>query len=362
MISIIIPVFNDADYISKCLDSIIDQEGNLDFEIVIVNDGSTDATPDIIQQYCEEYENIKVINQENSGSGSARNNGIINSKGDFICFVDADDWLEPTTLTTLYYLQKEKDYDWVLGSSCINFFEKKHVKKIEERNSDKSYLCVDDISKCYFDLFINGRSHGPWGKLYKRSVIVENGITFPNVRRSQDIFFNNEYAKYIKSMKTTSAIVYNFRSEVQGRTNKNQSRRNAGFMIEAEKIRFKIVNNIFNSFLECMQFRGFVLNEQMKRALSNRYVIEIHDAIEAVTVRQLLSTKEYIGSIMNEKEWEPYFQNSRPEFLYYSFFRKKFMNKELLLVNILIHAKVQFGKHFRFIFRFLKRMKSNERN
>ena len=96
-VSVIIPVYNGEKTIEKCINSIINQSYK-DLEIIIVNDGSTDNTYEICQKYSQKDDRIQVINQENKGVCLARNIGIKFSKGDYIQFVDSDDWLEPSII------------------------------------------------------------------------------------------------------------------------------------------------------------------------------------------------------------------------------------------------------------------------
>ena len=99
-ISIIIPIYNASKYLKRCVDSILRQTRQ-DFELILVNDGSKDDSGEICQQYAENKSNIKYISKNNGGVSSARNIGIEHSCGEFICFVDADDWLEPNYIEKL---------------------------------------------------------------------------------------------------------------------------------------------------------------------------------------------------------------------------------------------------------------------
>ena len=108
-LSIIVPVYNVADYLAKCLDSLLAQDlPQNEYEIIVVNDGSTDNSGEIAQQYADKYANITLINQGNQGLSGARNTGIKCAKGDYIQFVDSDDYLEENVLGGLLK-QVEKD-------------------------------------------------------------------------------------------------------------------------------------------------------------------------------------------------------------------------------------------------------------
>ena len=91
--SFVVPVYNTSKYLKKCLDSLVKQTFK-DFEVIIVNDGSTDKSKDIILKYESKYDSIKVINQENQGLSMARNNGVKKASGKYIIFIDSDDYVE----------------------------------------------------------------------------------------------------------------------------------------------------------------------------------------------------------------------------------------------------------------------------
>ena len=93
-LSIIVPVYNAEKFLKKCMDSIVEQETKYHFEVIAVNDGSTDKSIEILNDYKEKYDFIKVINQENGGAAKARNNGINNARGKYISFIDSDDFID----------------------------------------------------------------------------------------------------------------------------------------------------------------------------------------------------------------------------------------------------------------------------
>ena len=107
-LSIIIPVYNTEEYIRQCIDSVINIK-NIETEIIAVNDGSTDRTKDILEEYTENDDRIKVITQENQGASAARNTGIKVSTGDYIYFLDSDDWVDTVSFEKIIR-QLEDDY------------------------------------------------------------------------------------------------------------------------------------------------------------------------------------------------------------------------------------------------------------
>lgn len=117
-VSVLVPVYNVGDYLRQCLDSIIDQTF-ADIEIICVNDGSTDASPDILQEYCAKDSRIVVVNKENGGLPSARNAGIDAATGEYLSFVDADDYIEPNMIKKLYSTAKRKKAEIVICGANV---------------------------------------------------------------------------------------------------------------------------------------------------------------------------------------------------------------------------------------------------
>ena len=166
-ISVIVPVYNTKKYLKKCLESLVNQTLE-NIEIILVNDGSTDNSKEILGKYESKYpKKIKVFNKENGGQATARNFGIEKAKGEYIVFVDSDDYIEIDALEKLYNTAKEDKADIVLfdyyegnektGYKIVN------VSKWEEKNEVKNYLLSN---------------LGPCNKLIKREILIENNIRF----------------------------------------------------------------------------------------------------------------------------------------------------------------------------------------
>lgn len=131
-LSIIVPAYNVENYIRECLDSILNQSID-NYEIIIVNDGSTDKTQDICEEYSNEYSFIKLINQENKGLGAARNTGLQHVSGKYIAFVDSDDMVKENMFTQMLDLAIKKDLDLVVCDVEL-FFEDVNIRKPIENN------------------------------------------------------------------------------------------------------------------------------------------------------------------------------------------------------------------------------------
>ena len=188
LFSIIVPVYNLEKYISICLDSLYEQDLDKSlYEVIVINDGSDDNTLNIINQYKMRYSNLKVISQENSGVSVARNRGIADSSGDYVLFVDGDDWIEPYSLDKIYELTEKcgKDIDiWVLRS----FLESGQEKYSWLSYGIKNHSLFQGID--FYRLRYNRGS--VCGGLYKRELLINNDIRFPvGIKNGEDsIFFS----------------------------------------------------------------------------------------------------------------------------------------------------------------------------
>ena len=193
MISIIIPVFNVEKYLRECLDSLLNQTYQ-DFEVICVDDGSTDESYKILEEYKNKDERFVIIQQNNKGAGAARNRGIELAKGEYIQFLDSDDYFEPNMLEKLCSVAKKNDTDIVV-CSARKVDENKNI--IESGNP----LWPININKVVFDKVFSPEDFRedifglfcvvPWNKLYKRSLIVENGLKFQNLSSSNDVGFGH---------------------------------------------------------------------------------------------------------------------------------------------------------------------------
>ena len=165
-VSIIVPFYNSKKYLKRCLDSLVKQSLN-DVEIIFVNDGSTDGSEKIVYDYFNKDNRIKLFNKKNGGQASARNFGLSKAHGDYIIFIDSDDYVEENLCEELYNSVKN-GYDIVISDYYIVSDNVKSYHKIskcvEGEISLKEYLLT---AVC------------PWNKIYKRDFLIENSFVFP---------------------------------------------------------------------------------------------------------------------------------------------------------------------------------------
>lgn len=232
--SIILPVYNVEKHIKQCIDSIINQTYT-DYEIVVVNDQTPDNSMQIVQEFAETYpEKFNIINQQNKGLGGARNTGVYAAKGEYILFVDSDDYIESNTLQVLYgYIQK---------NPCdileFNYFEVSPKGKILKRQTlyDKSsYVCEKkDLAKLLLGSPI------ACNKVFRREFFINSGVLFPEKTLYEDAVTRILIAK-ANSMMCCKEHLYNYVQHKGSIMNSNISER----MLDITKV-VDIVFDVFS--------------------------------------------------------------------------------------------------------------------
>ena len=189
MISVIIPAYNADRTIRRCIQSVLDQTYT-EWEMIIVDDGSKDDTLDICQSYDDNR--IRVLHKENGGVSSARNHGLKFAQGDYIAFIDSDDFIE---IDYLQHLSQGLGYDIVISGYCY--------ENTPESSSFRLKLANREAVGCELSKLINAdQLCYPWGRLFKRSIIETYHIRFDEAMRfAEDNVFNWEYLCHINSLR-----------------------------------------------------------------------------------------------------------------------------------------------------------------
>ena len=216
LISVVLPTYNVAQYLQQCLESVAAQTYR-NIEVIIIIDGATDGSHEIAQEFCKKDSRFSVYWQENAGSGSARNAGLAHCRGEFVMFVDPDDWIEPELLEKLYKAQCEGNYDLVASkrSTALCDNNGKIVRMIPNHYENETIVGIQEVRQAFVRMLEMEMVSNPTQKLYKMALIRNHGIQFPDLRRSQDIFFNYRYYSHISSLCLIEYSGYNYRKNVQ---------------------------------------------------------------------------------------------------------------------------------------------------
>ncbi|HAH78781.1 MAG TPA: glycosyl transferase family 2 [Ruminococcaceae bacterium] len=175
-ISVVIPVYKVEKYVGRCLSSLVGQTFR-DFEIIAVNDGSPDDSPEILHHFAQRYGYIHVIDQANGGMSKARNTGMAAARGKYIAFVDSDDYVAPTYLEELYRACEDNGADIACCYYYFHFIENNFLFEYPFRCKGV-FTREQAMDRLLRDVQIQSLV---WNKLYRRSLFADNGITFPSM-------------------------------------------------------------------------------------------------------------------------------------------------------------------------------------
>jgi len=178
-ISIIVPVYNTEQYLEKCLDSLVNQTFK-DIEIIVVNDGSPDNSEKIIKSYCDKYTNIRYIKQENGGLSASRNKGVKQATGDYLMFLDSDDWISADACERIIDKLEETKSD-ILVAGIYDVYENE-IKETNFNEGDELQYFLKSPSAC--------------NKVISRKLFTENNISFPTGLWYEDLATTPKYLLY----------------------------------------------------------------------------------------------------------------------------------------------------------------------
>lgn len=196
-VSVIIPVYNVAQYLRECLDSLLSQ--TLDgVELICVNDGSTDDSGNILDEYARKHSNVVVINQPNQGQSAARNNAISHARGKYIAFVDSDDFVDSGMLRKMFRVAEDNDCPLVICDCLLYWPDKTARFNAAGRLEEGVVYGETELYKALLDVSLNTVV---WGRLYRRDIWQQNNLTFPVGQIYEDILLSFQIARsYGKAM------------------------------------------------------------------------------------------------------------------------------------------------------------------
>jgi glycosyltransferase involved in cell wall biosynthesis len=199
VISVIVPIYNVEKYLPRCIDSILAQTF-IDFECILVDDGSPDECPGICDAYAGQDQRVRVIHQVNSGTAAARQAGVNSAQGPLLFFVDGDDWIEKDALELLYTKQKETDADIVFGG----------IRDVYEKYSSV-YLYPESAAKATpLSFLFMHRGRIVCGRLYKKELFRD--ITIPDTNNGEDAIINAQIFAKLKpgKLQKIDFVIYNY--------------------------------------------------------------------------------------------------------------------------------------------------------
>lgn len=331
-VTIIIPVYNTEKYIRDCFDSIIKQSFS-NFEVIVINDGSTDKSADICNEYCKKDSRFKIYNLKNQGAAKARNSALDLAKGRYIFFVDSDDWLEENAVKN--HIREMKEFDMVIGCSHNCYFkdDKLLYKKRDYFYEENKYLSKQEVRRMYVDIATNGVSHAPHNKMYKKSIIDKYNIRFPDRKKYEDLGFNNKYIDKINSLRIINSYDYNYR------------------VSNLEGVALKLPSNMFEIFTEVndelitLLKSWNVYDSKSEKMLKSKYITEVASCINNTYNPNLnYSFKErrsYIKRLINDNKVQESCRDVNSS-RFVNIIAKLIKIKSLVLISICYRIKVTY--------------------
>lgn len=287
-VSVIVPVYNSQKYLAAMLDSLLNQTFKEEFEIIAVDDGSTDRSLDILKEYAWESEKLLVYTQENQHAGVARNLGMQHARGEYILFLDSDDFFAPDLLEEAYQAAKQDNVDVVMfGANLYNdqtkaFRDGRHLLDMRVVPEKQPFYCMD----CPEQIF-QISTGCPWTKMFRLEFIKEAGLQFQNLHNTNDVFFVFSALAMAKSIVTVDKVLVTYR---EGQKNNLQSSQKKCF-VEAyiawhdkleelgllEELKRSYVNRTLKS---CLYNLRAAKDMELKKQIFDKLHQEVFDRLE----------------------------------------------------------------------------------
>ncbi|MCR5704423.1 MAG: glycosyltransferase [Eubacterium sp.] len=213
--SIIIPVYQCEKYLESCVHSVLNQL-NTDFEILLIDDGSSDGSAELADELASQNERIRVFHQQNSGAASARNRGIKESRGKYLLFFDADDSIEDKLFKNIDEIINEKERELIVFGVNFDYYRNDCMERSEVLScAHKGEYSVEQVMKEFENFFWDNSLSGTWNKVFSRKIIRENNLQFQEgMIIYEDLNFVLSYLQHIKEIFFINQSFYHYRNEL----------------------------------------------------------------------------------------------------------------------------------------------------
>lgn len=294
-VSIIIPVYNCEKYIGKCLQSVVDQTYK-NTEVIVIDDGSTDKSPQICDFYAEKYPNLKVIHQSNKGLGATRNVGVDHSTGDYITYVDSDDYI------SRYCIEK-----------TVEIAEKYHVDMVEFGkvfmlasknifiNCDQNIEYLDTVDKiCEKRRTMRDTA---WGRLYTRELVSK--VRFPEIRLYEDVAYARDVFKHCHSMVKYNYALYAYRAYQESLTRGKASLKTIKIKIREYENNYSKLeteeekNNLTKDFLVYCKKMTEDIRYRSEQIISSKQLEQIYLFLETIRQQDTYNDKDELNAVID---------------------------------------------------------------
>lgn len=240
MISVIVPIYNSELTLERCIDSILSQTYT-DFELLLIDDGSQDGSLSICETYATKDTRIRIYHQINNGVSSARNLGLSLALGEWISFIDSDDWVDDDYLMSMIKKLSSSNADLIVSGFVVE-----GDQWSKEYSFENAFIKLDNNNSSYFHKLVRSRLlFGPCCKLFNSRIIRDNAISFPiNVSYGEDRLFNYSYLRYCKSLVVSSKNTYHYSHN----NPQSLSSRRVNNMFELQYAQWKSLWSLYEQF------------------------------------------------------------------------------------------------------------------
>lgn len=279
IISVIIPVYNAEDYLERCIESVL-RQSFLDYEVLLIDDGSTDSSIDICNYYAKSNARICAYHKENAGVSSARNLGLQHAKGKWIAFIDSDDWVDPFYLEHLIGHTTD-DIDLVFSYATIFFNDGKFLRETFPIKNISS----DEIESAFVENELHGHT-APWSKLYRRELIEKIELRYcEGMHIGEDAVFLYSYILHCRNLYISNDADYFYSFETADSLTKRVN------SLESELMGYYKITDIIQTLCVCKNVKDLT-------ALSKL------DWMKGYYVRRVLNALYHNGNISRAKRME----------------------------------------------------------
>lgn len=289
--SVIIPAYNMENYLGVCLDSVFGQTLD-DFEVIVINDCSKDKTESVVNEYRKKHDNLKYINNKvNMGVSASRNIGISNSEGEYIVFLDSDDYIEKDMLKSLYDECKKGNLDMAICGYFINFSDG-NIKQINLKlDNNKIYSGVEMLKELLTHK--NGVTGHSWNKIIKRDILIDNNLKYPeDMKVYEDVIFFTSIYPYFNKIKYVDKSLYHYIERSNSAIRTVDDRLINDTKLSLERVEEDLISNNYKDKLE-LEFAAFY-SRMISIAIHKLYTYSSDDHIR----------RKYLSRLIGETEFE----------------------------------------------------------
>ena len=310
MISVIVPVYNAENYLRKCIESIINQTYN-ELEIILVDDGSTDSSPKICDEFAEKDDRIKVIHKVNGGVSSARNAGLDCFKGEYVTFIDSDDYIESNMFELIAEAIRRKDVDLVfIREKSVNLEGKTIYINGDIPSGKILYFGREKAEERIIKMQINGMCD----KTYKRS-LIENIRVLEGKRHGEDLFFNIQVLERVKTVALVDEILYSYVSNEYSITHISFNEHTIDGLFFKDEVE-KIIESEFPQYLDLARRRSFVSRQVVLRMVYKAKLQKQQKELIEEIKSYFNKKYDLVSKSLSKKEKIEYIVYTKMNFLY----------------------------------------------